>query len=342
LIYWWARAAAMMPATANFLTQTPGLSHLAKHVGGYSQKRTIPAFAPETFKEWFAKRGVRNAGKPQVILWPDTFNNHFTPAVARASVEVLEDAGYQVRIPARSLCCGRPLYDYGMLETARGMLHQTLNVLREPIRQGIPVVGLEPSCVSVFRDELGNLLYGDEDAVRLAKQTHLLSEFLHDRGYTPPPLHRHAVVHGHCHHKSELHFDDEVGLLKQAGVDCNVPDSGCCGMAGSFGYEADHYETGLACGERVLLPAVRQASHDTLIVADGFSCREMIHQETSRRALHVAQVIQMALREGPDGARDALPEARYAVVEKTPPLPASVVVAGLVAIAGIWFATRNA
>jgi FAD/FMN-containing dehydrogenase/Fe-S oxidoreductase len=342
LIYWWARAAAIMPATANFLTQTPGLSQLAKLAGGYSQKRAIPAFAPETFRSWFARRGVRNAGKPRVILWPDTFNNHFTPPVARAAVEVLEDAGYQVTIPPRSLCCGRPLYDYGMLETARGLLHQTLDVLREPIRRGVPVVGLEPSCVSVFRDELGNLLYGDEDAVRLAKQTHLLSEFLHDRQYAPPLLHRSVLAHGHCHHKSELHFDDEVALLKKAGLDCAVPDTGCCGMAGSFGYEADHYDTGLACGERVLLPAVRRAPRDTLIVADGFSCREMIRQETSRRALHVAQVFQMALHEGPRGATDSWPETRYAAVERTPALPASVVVAGLAAIAGIWFATRNA
>ncbi|HUK36995.1 MAG TPA: (Fe-S)-binding protein, partial [Vicinamibacterales bacterium] len=263
---------------------------------------------------------------------------------ARAAVEVLEDAGYQVRIPTRPLCCGRPLYDYGMLDTAERVLRDTIDGLRDAIRSGIPVVGLEPSCVSVFRDELGNLLYGNEDAARLASQTFLLSEFLHDRvrQYTPPALRRRALVHGHCHHKSELHFDTEVSLLSSAGVKCDVPNSGCCGMAGSFGYESDHYDTGLACGERVLLPSVRNATSDTLIVADGFSCREMIHQETSRRAMHLSQVLQMALHEGPDGARDSLPEARYAVVERTPALPASVVLGGAAALIGLWFATRNA
>ena len=343
LIYWWARGAALMPATANFVTQTPALGHVAKLVAGYSQKRRIPPFAPQTFRDWFAKRPIQNMGRPEVLLWPDTFNNHFSPGVARAAVEVLEHAGYRVRIPPRSLCCGRPLYDYGMLDTAERLLRETLDVLRDPIRRGIPVVGLEPSCMSVFRDELGNLLYGNEDAARLASQTFLLSEFLQERvhSYEPPTLHRQALLHGHCHHKSALRFDSEVALLKRTGLECDVPDSGCCGMAGAFGYEAEHYETGLACGERALLPAVRAAALDTLIVTDGFSCREMIHQETRRRALHVAQVLQMALHEGPDGAR-GLPEARYAAVERTPALPASVVVAGIAAVAGIWYVTRNA
>src|SRR5690242_8454561 len=204
LIYWWARAAERMPATANFLTQTPGLSNLAKFAAGYSQKRHIPPFAPKTFKQWFFERGVRNSGKPPVILWADTFNNHFTPAVAKAAVEVLEQAGFQVLVPRESLCCGRPLYDYGMLDTAKSLLRQILNTLREPIRAGIPVVGLEPSCMTVFRDELTNLLYGDEDAKRLTAQSFILSEFLERevKDYRPPTLRRKALVHGHCHHKS--------------------------------------------------------------------------------------------------------------------------------------------
>src|SRR5947209_5706971 len=191
-----------MPATANFFTQTPGLSYLAKLAAGYSQKRTIPPYAPETFKQWFARRGIRNAGKPPVILWADTFNNHFTPKVAKAAVEVLEHAGYQVFVPNQSLCCGRPLYDYGMLDTAKHLLRETVDALREPIRNGVPIVGLEPSCMTVFRDELTNLLYGDEDAKRLSSQSFILSEFLHDREYRPPQLKRKALVHGHCHHKS--------------------------------------------------------------------------------------------------------------------------------------------
>jgi Fe-S oxidoreductase len=339
LIYWWARAASLMPATANFFTQTPGLSSVAKTIAGYSQKRHIPPFARQTFKQWFARRAVRNHGRPQVILWADTFNNHFTPAVAKAAVEVLEHAGYQVIVPTESLCCGRPLYDYGFLDTAEALLRRTVDTLRRQIRAGVPVVGLEPSCMTVFRDELVNLLYGDEDAKRLSGQSFILSEFLHDhvKGYTPPRLNRKALVHGHCHHKSELHFETEIDLLKKAGLDCDAPDSGCCGMAGSFGYEADHYEIGKACGERVLLPEVRKLPQDELVVTDGFSCREMILQETDRRALHFAQVLQMAIREGPDGPAGALPESRYVAVETTPAVPVGLIAAGLGA-AGLWWA----
>src|SRR5436305_9959106 len=149
LIYWWSRAAAHMPATANFFTQTPGLNSLAKLAGGYSQKRHIPPFAPETFKHWFKGRRRKNRDKPEVILWADTFNNHFTPAVAKAAVEVLEHAGFRVRVPRQSLCCGRPLYDYGMLDTAKKLLRQIVDTLRGPIRRGVPIVGLEPSCMTV-------------------------------------------------------------------------------------------------------------------------------------------------------------------------------------------------
>jgi FAD/FMN-containing dehydrogenase/Fe-S oxidoreductase len=332
LIYWWARAASNMPAAANFFTQTPGLRKLAKFAAGYAQQRHIPPFAPRTFKQWFAQRGPRNLHQPPVILWADTFNNHFTPAVAKAAVEVLEAAGYRVLVPRQSLCCGRPLYDYGMLDTAKSLLRRILETLRQPIREGVPIVALEPSCMTVFREELVNLLYGDEDAKRLQKQSFILSEFLHQKvpGYQPPKLARKALVHGHCHHKSLLHFETEVDLLKQAGVDCDVPDSGCCGMAGSFGYEADHYDVGLACGERVLLPAVRSTPREQLIVTDGFSCREMILQETGRTALHFAQVLQMALP-GPHEAAD----------EPTPALPLSIVAGGLAVGAGLWWALKR-
>ena len=198
--------------------------------------------------------------------------------------------------------------------------------------------------MTVFRDELPNLLDGDEDAKRLSAQSFILSEFLekHVPGYTPPQLHRKARVHGHCHQKSELGFEGEVELMKKAGIDCQVLDSGCCGMAGSFGYEADHYDVGLACGERVLLPAVRTAAEDELIVADGFSCREMIRQETDRRAVHFAQVLQMGLHEGPGGPPEPLPETKYSTLEKTPALPMGVVAiaAALVGV-GVWWWRRR-
>ncbi|MDQ2944912.1 MAG: heterodisulfide reductase-related iron-sulfur binding cluster, partial [Acidobacteriota bacterium] len=344
MIFWWARAASHMPAMANFFSQTPPFSNLMKFTVGYEQKRHIPPFAPETFKSWFARRSVRNHGKPQVILWADTFNNHFTPKVAQAAVEVLEDAGFQVCVPRKNLCCGRPLYDYGMLNLAERLLHDILETLRPAIQKGIPVVGLEPSCITVFRDELTNLIHGNQDAERLRSQTFMLSEFLEQKApdYHLPQLHRKAVVHGHCHHKSVLKFDKEESLLKKMGLDCDVLDSGCCGMVGAFGYEKDHYDVSIKCGERVLLPAVRKASPDALIITDGFSCREQILQETDRQALHVAQVMQMALHEGPQRPTGGLPERHYAQIDATPALPVSVL-AGAAALAGlgVWMAVRH-
>jgi len=249
-----------------------------------------------------------------VILWPDTFNNHFHPQTAQAAVEVLEAAGFQVTVPRQSLCCGRPLYDYGMLDLAERLLLQILDALRPQIQAGIPVVGLEPSCTAVFRDELTNILPDDQDARRLHQQTFLLSEFLEKKApdYQPPTLKRKAVVHGHCQHKAIMGMTDEEAVLRKMGLDVNVLDAGCCGMAGSFGYEkGDKYDVSIACGERVLLPAVRDAAKDTLVIANGFSCRGQIEQETDRHALHLAQVIQMAMRDGDGGAGGAYPEQDY-------------------------------
>jgi Fe-S oxidoreductase len=246
-----------------------------------------------------------------VILWADTFNNHFHPQTAIAAVHALERAGFRVVVPRAPLCCGRPLYDYGMLRTARSWLRQILDALSADIAAGTPVVGLEPSCVAVFRDEMGELMSGDEQAKRLAKQTFALSEFLTDRGFPFPRLDRAALVHGHCHHKAVLGFDKEQEALKRMGIEAKVLDSGCCGMAGSFGFERDHYGISMKAGERVLLPAVRSASRETLIIADGFSCRTQIQEGSGRRALHLADVIEMAHREGPRGAAGDLPERAY-------------------------------
>ena len=234
-----------------------------------------------------------------MILWPDTWNDHFHPDTAWAAVDVLEAAGHRVIVPAVSLCCGRPLYDYGMLTLARTLLRTVLSALRPHIRAGVPVVGLEPSCISVFRDEMVNLLPRDEDARRLRDQTFLITEFLADHAphFAPPPLRASALVHGHCHEKAMLDFDCEATLLDRIGVEYTVLDSGCCGMAGAFGFERAHYDVSIACGERVLLPQVRAASPDTLIVANGFSCREQIVQTTNRRPIHLVEVLKRALDE---------------------------------------------
>lgn len=309
LIYWWARLASLMPGMTNFLTQTPVLREVVKALGGIASQRRVPVFATQTFQQWFHQRGERNVGKPQVMLWPDTFNNHFFPEVGVAAVEVLETAGYQVILPPRSLCCGRPLYDFGMLTLAKHLLRQILTSLRPAIEDGIPVVGLEPSCVAVFRDELLNLFPNDEDAKRLSRNTYLLNEFLLTvaDAYQPPRLYGKAIVHGHCHQKAILGMDADKKMLEKLGLEATFLDAGCCGMAGSFGFEDGHFEVSRNVGELALLPAVRQTPQDTLIIADGFSCREQIAQLTHRRALHTAQVLQMAIQQNQAALLDVYP-----------------------------------
>jgi Fe-S oxidoreductase len=290
LIHLWARLAMIAPSLVNFVNRAPLISNLVKAFLGVAQPRTMPSFAPESFKSWFVRRPLRQAGKRRVLLWPDTFNNYFHPAVVKAAVAVLEDAGFQVVLPKEDLCCGRPLYDYGMLELAKRWLVQILHSLAEEIDAGTPIVGLEPSCTAVFRDEIFEMFPHNENARRLKNQTFTLAEFLekHAPDYHVPKLHRKALVHGHCHHKAVMKLDCEKKLLESMGLDCDLPDSGCCGMAGAFGFEADKYDVSIAAGERVLLPAVRKAGKDTLIIADGFSCREQVRQTTDRHALHIA------------------------------------------------------
>lgn len=297
LIYWWARVASHAPRLVNAVLRTRGVSRLAKLLAGVSGERELPAFAAQTFKRWLASQPVPAAGGRKVILWADTFNNHFHPDTLRSAQRVLEDAGFSVATPRASLCCGRPLYDYGMLDTAKGLLRQVLQELREDIAAGTPVVGVEPTCVAVFRDELGNLFPHDQDARRLRSQVFTLTEFLHQEGYTPPTLGRRAVVHGHCHEKAIVGLDGERAMLDALGMDYELLASGCCGMAGSFGFERDHYDLSVAVGERALLPAVRALDDETLIITNGFSCREQVAQLTGRTALTTADVLAMALTE---------------------------------------------
>ncbi|HEX3481595.1 MAG TPA: FAD-binding and (Fe-S)-binding domain-containing protein [Kofleriaceae bacterium] len=293
-IHRWALLASYVPWLANFATQTPGLRRIAAWLAGAAPHRPIPRFAARPFSRSFVPR--RNDRMP-VVLWPDTFNNHFFPQTLDAAVQVLEDAGYRVIVPRAHVCCGRALYDYGMLGLARRMWHRTFRILEPAIARNVPIVGLEPSCVAAFRDELPSLFPGDDRARRLSELTHTLAGFLRGRDYQPPPLPVHALLHGHCHHKAVLDFREERELLAAMRVELETPDSGCCGLAGSFGYESEHYEISMAIGERVLLPAVRAGRPDGLVIADGFSCREQIRHGTGRTALHVAEVVALALRE---------------------------------------------
>jgi Fe-S oxidoreductase len=212
---------------------------------------------------------------------------------------VLEGAGFTVRATSQHLCCGRPLYDFGMLDTAKNYLRRILDVLGPMIDAELPIVVLEPSCASVFRDELLNLIPEEPRAQKLKKQTFLLSEFLQRQpDYEPPQFARKLLLHGHCHQKALMKMTHEESLLRKMGVELKSIDSGCCGMAGPFGFQSDKFEVSQAIGERVLLPAVRGAAPETLIVSDGFSCREQITQTTGRKAFHLAEVLQMARTQG--------------------------------------------
>jgi Fe-S oxidoreductase len=344
LIYWWARIAAWFPNLANLLTQTPGLRHLTQWLGGIAHERRMPPFAAQPFTDWFRARGTVKGTGRTVLLWPDTFNNYFMPHTARAATEVLESLGYDVRIPTRPLCCGRPLYDFGMLDLAKRQLRQIMEVLRDDIRAGTPIVGLEPSCAAVFRDELVNLFPHDEDALRLSKQVVTLAELL-ERQPPQRPLPRvesPAIVHGHCHHKAVMGLTAEQKVLGDLGLQYQLLDSGCCGMAGSFGFTQEHYETSLQIGELVLLPAVRQADPHTLILADGFSCRQQIEQTTDRRGLHLAEVLHLAfLQERPDRIQeDGYPERAYHArvrVEEFSPQRALLLIGSVALGAGLLY-----
>ncbi len=298
-IHRWARLAAIAPGLANFFTHAPGLSRLAKGAIHVPWEREMPRFARRTFRRWFRSRSVAGATNGRrVLLWPDTFNNHFTPHVARAAVEVLQRCGCEIVLPERRVCCGRPLYDFGMLELARRLLLKTLDTIGEEIERGTPIIVLEPSCAAVFRDELMNLLPDHPLAPKLRDQTLTLAEFLasaqgeHDW----PKLARDVLFHGHCHHKAVMSTEPDLDLLRRIAGKVEAPETGCCGMAGSFGFKDRHYDVSVAAGERVLLPAVREAGEQTLIVTDGFSCREQIRQLTSRAAMHLAEVLALARR----------------------------------------------
>jgi FAD/FMN-containing dehydrogenase/Fe-S oxidoreductase len=297
----WARIGSMTPRLANAVANAPGVNVVLRKLLYLAPQRELPRLASRNFRRWAAGHGVPDSGgvtdARDIVLWADTFNNYFQPHTSQAAFDVLTHAGFRVAVPREPLCCGRPLYDFGLLDQAKAYLRRILHVLGPAIDAGCPIVVLEPSCASVFRDELRGLFPDDARADRLRRQTFLLSEFLehHAPGYTPPRLPRKAVLHGHCHHKALMKMTDEESLLRKMGVELEPLDAGCCGMAGPFGFVADKYAVSQAIGERILLPAVRRAQQDTLIVSDGFSCREQILQATGRRAIHLAEAMRLAL-----------------------------------------------
>ncbi len=316
-----ARVASTMPEVANFVTQTPVLRSLVRFAGGVDQRRPVPKFAPMTLQEWFRRRGgtTNPKGRP-VVLFPDTFNNHMHTDVGVACVEALEAAGWQVLMPEGHVCCGRPLYDYGFLDAAEKYLARVLDALRDHARAGTPVVGMEPSCLAVFKDELVKMLPHDEDARRLTENAYHFAEFFESFDIEPPKLDGSALMWGHCHHKATGGVDAEQSLLQKMGLDVDQPQGGCCGLAGSWGFEKGKYDISMDCGEQALLPAVRDAKKTTYVVADGFSCKTQIKDAgTGRRALHVAQLMKVA-RENADKGTARRTEKKVSATQPAPPL----------------------
>jgi Fe-S oxidoreductase len=297
----WARAASRAPGVVNRLAAAPGLGRVLKRAAGVDVRRPIPRLAPETFRAWAGRRPNAPAGvtrRGDVLLWPDTFTDHFWPERGTAAVDVLQQAGFGVRLPEKQLCCGLTWISTGQLGMARRVLARTIRALRGPLGEGLPVVGLEPSCTSVLRSDAVELFPEDENARRLAGNTFTFAELVQQRApdWQVPVVAADAVVQAHCHQRAVLGMTDDMALLARLGVQGDLLDSGCCGMAGNFGFEEGHYDISVACGERVLMPAVRRAPSETLVVADGFSCRLQIEHATGRRARHLAEVAQLASR----------------------------------------------
>ncbi|WP_422746373.1 FAD-binding and (Fe-S)-binding domain-containing protein [Mycobacterium sp. WMMD1722] len=297
-----ARVASTMPGIVNAVAHTRGITTALKKLGGIDEHRGVPRFAAERFDRWFAHRPPpgRPAPRGKVLLWPDTFTNNFDAGIARAAVTVLEAAGFEVEVPDKTVCCGLTWISTGQLSVATHILRRTLRILAPALRAGTPVVVLEPSCAAVFRSDLENLLDGDEDAHRLAAQTYTIGEVLsrHAPDWAIPEHPARAMVQPHCHQHAVLHYTEEQGLLEAAGVQVDVLDAGCCGLAGNFGFERGHYDVSVAVAEDKLLPAIRAADPGTVVIADGFSCRTQVDELLGgRRPVHTAELMAAALRQ---------------------------------------------
>jgi Fe-S oxidoreductase len=290
-IHRWARLAEPAPWLANAAIRAPGLSRLAKWAAGIDPRAQMPRFASATLRR---RLGGRPLGKgARVILWPDTFNNHFRAETGMAAARLIAAAGYEVVLPPRPLCCGRPLYDWGYLDEAKALWEKTFAVLADDIAAGTPIIGLEPGCTSVFKDELPNLFPDRVQAAHLSRQVVHFSDFIaanFDR-LPRPRMGGHALVQPHCHHHAVIGFHAEMQVLRRLGLHVERPPQGCCGMAGAFGFAKETHDLSVTIGERVLLPAVRKAAGDTIILADGFSCREQIEQHTGRATRHIADLL---------------------------------------------------
>jgi FAD/FMN-containing dehydrogenase/Fe-S oxidoreductase len=295
----WAALAARAPRLVNRLLASPALARVAKRLGGVDARRPLPTFAEQTLRGWWRRRstaGAVSAGRPRVLLWPDTFTDYFSPGAGRAAARVLDGAGYRVELPDEPLCCGLTWISTGQLDTARRVLRRTVGRLAALVDGDTPLVGLEPSCLAVLRhDALALLGPHDPAAAAVARAASTLAELLAATpGWTPPDLGGvSAVAQPHCHQRAVLGWDADRDLLARGGAEVTAV-GGCCGLAGNFGAERGHYGVSVAVAETALLPAVRAAGPDAVVLADGFSCRTQLDHLAGRRALHLAELLASA------------------------------------------------
>ena len=291
----WVPVAAQMSGVVNYVAGRTRFGSLMKRAAGMHRERKLPKFSKRTFRDWFGSHAQDARGRREVFFFTDTFTNFFEPEVAIAAVKVLESAGFRVIIAPKYVCCGRPLYDQGMLDDARQRLLEIMRVLGPYVERGTPIVGVEPGCILTFRDELPKLFPADKRARLIAERSFLLEEFLalEAPDFAPPPLVGRALYHGHCQHKAIAGVEKEIALLKRVpGLELQVLDSGCCGMAGAFGYEERHYEVSRTLAERVLVPAIAEAGPETMVIASGFSCRSQVrHFCPETHVVHAAQML---------------------------------------------------
>lgn len=274
---------------------SPTLNGLAARIGGVTTERPLPVPARQSLRRWLAKRPHPLGTPPRgtVLLWTDTFTNVFDPHVGRAAVELLESVGFRVEIPARPVCCGLTYFATGQLPQARRTLRRSLEVVRPYLEAGTPIVGLEPSCTAALRSDAAELLPADPLVPLLGRGVHTLAELLttHAPDWTPRTVRQRAVVQTHCHQHAVLGATADAALLARAGVDVVARPSGCCGLAGSFGYQRGHEQLSIALAERSLLPALRTAGHDAVLLADGFSCRLQARHLSQSHPLHLAELL---------------------------------------------------
>ncbi|MGW0811265.1 FAD-binding and (Fe-S)-binding domain-containing protein [Nonomuraea sp. NPDC002799] len=294
----WAALASAAPGPLNAAGHLPLLSRVIKAVAGVAQERELPRFAGERFTDWFKRRAGAGPGtRGQVVVWADTFTNNFDPHVGQATVRVLEAAGFEVKVPPVALCCGLTWISTGQLGIARRVLARSVRALRPWAEAGVPIVGLEPSCTAVFRSDGPELLNTPETRL-IAERTLTLAELLQDRAadWRPASAGGQAVAQVHCHQSAVMGYDADRAVLDRFGIRTSVLDAGCCGQAGNFGFERDHYDVSVACAEEALWPAVRAAAPGEAILADGFSCRVQIAAaHTGRQGRHLAELLSTAI-----------------------------------------------